>query len=97
MKRRKFTKEFKQEAVKLVTEQGYEVKEAADSLGIRDNMLSRWKKELSGEEPNQMSGSRKEKENPEEELRRLREENRRLRMEREILKKATAFFAKENN
>jgi len=97
MKRRNFSKEFKQEAVKLVTEQGYGMKEAADNLGIRDNLLSRWKKELSEEESHQNSGSRKEKESPEEELRRLREEIRRLRMEREILKKATAFFAKEND
>jgi len=90
--RRKHTDEFKVEAVKLVVEQGYGVAEAARNLGINANMLSRWKRELT-EGPAQRQQAVDEKE----ELRRLREEVRRLKMEREILKKATAFFAKESS
>ena len=95
-KRRKYTKEFKEEAVKLVTEQGYRISETARNLGINENMLSRWKqdqlreKENNDFEPN--GKSLLEIEN-----RRLRKENKRLQMEREILKKAAAFFAKESN
>jgi len=47
--RRKYNREFKQEAVKLATEQGYKVSEAAGNLGIRANMLTRWKRELESE------------------------------------------------
>jgi len=88
--RKKYTDEFKFEAVALVTEQGYKVTDAAKSLGINDNNLRRWITELkqkeSGEQPSE--GER-------EELKRLRKENRELRMEKEILKKASAYFAKE--
>lgn len=94
--RRKFTREFKQEAVRLVTEQGYSVKEAAENLGIGENMLRRWKNELEANGKVAFPGNGNLI-SPEEELRRLREENKRLRMEREILKKAAAFFAKESN
>lgn len=86
-KRRTFTDEFKAEAVKLVTEQGYKVAEAARSLGINANLIHRWKEQLA--EPDNDSDS--------EELKKLRAENKRLRMERDILKKATAFFANEKN
>lgn len=95
-KRKKYTKEFKEEAVKLVTEQGYRISEAARNLGINENMLSRWKqeqlrkKENGGFEPNGKNAL-------EVENRRLRKENKRLQMEREILKKAATFFAKELN
>ena len=91
-KRIKYTDEYKAEAVKLVVEQGYSVSEAARNLGINTNMLGRWKRELT-EDQTQRQQAADEKE----ELRRLREEVRRLRMEREILKKATAFFAKESS
>ena len=91
--RRKFTKEFKEEAVKLITEQGYQISEAARNLGIHANLLSRWKKEIEGGSEEDFSpGSAKEMQA---ELNRLRKENKRLKMEREILKKAAAFFAKE--
>jgi transposase len=42
-KRRKYTQEFKEEAVKLITEQGYQITEAARNLGVNENMLGRWK------------------------------------------------------
>lgn len=90
--RRKYTAEFKRDAVKLVTEQGYGVTEAARNLGINDNVLRRWKHNLLDEQ----AGTRLPPDEYEE-LRRLRDENRRLKMEREILKKAAAFFAKESS
>lgn len=92
--RKKYTAEFKEEAVKLITEQGYPVSETARNLGINANMLSRWKREVLGEaEESSGNGSVKEMRS---ELTRLRKENKRLQMEREILKKAAAFFAKES-
>ncbi len=93
-KRRKFTQEFKDEAVKLVLEQGYRISEAARNLGIDANMLGRWKREYeSGSEGDLHPGSSAAMRA---ELNRLRKENKRLKMEREILKKAAAFFAKES-
>ena len=90
-KRRKFTKEFKEEAVKLVSEQGYSFAEAGRNLGVNPNLLSRWKKEIEGDElapPGSTVALQAE-------LKRLRKENKKLKQEREILKKAAAFFAKE--
>jgi len=94
--RKKYTKEFKQDAVRLVTEQGYKQTEAARNLGIDRGMLGRWVKEFQEDESEAFRGNGKLS-LEQEELRRLREENRRLRMERDILKKATAFFAKESS
>ena len=92
-KRRNYSKEFKEEAVKLVTEQGYSVAEAGRNLGVNANMLGRWKKEFEGDAEGGISpGSAA---TMQAELKRLRTENKRLKMEREILKKAAAFFAKE--
>ncbi len=81
---------FKEEAVALVLEQGYSVPEAAKSLNIKDNLLYNWKKKFEKEASGSML-------RPDEraELLSLRKENKRLRMEKEILKKASAFFAKE--
>ncbi len=91
-KRRKYTREFKEEAVKLITEQGYQITEAARNLGVNENMLGRWKREIEGcgEDPPVQGGPAVQAA-----LNRLRKENKRLKMEREILKKAAAFFAKE--
>jgi transposase len=93
-KRRTYTREFKVEAVKLVTEKGYSVAEAARSLGIGETLLRSWKQALEnhGEQAFPGHGNLPALE---EELRQLKAENRRLQMERDILKKATAFFAKE--
>jgi len=93
--RRTYTREFKAEAVKLVTEQGRSVAEAARSLGIGENLLRNWKRALAAE-GGQLSPGRGNRPALEDELRRLRAENQRLLMERDILKKATAFFAKES-
>lgn len=94
--RKKYSREFKQDAVRLVTEQGYNQSEAARNLGIDRGMLGRWVKERQEDENEAFRGNGKLR-TEQEELRRLREENRRLRMEREVLKKATAFFAKESS
>ena len=93
-KRRTFTHEYKVEAVKLVTEQGYSVAEAARSLGISENILRSWKISFQAQGSQAFPGKGRL---PaiEEELRRLRADNKRLAMERDILKKATAFFARE--
>ena len=85
-----YPKEFKEEAVALVLEQGYSVPEAAKSLGIATNMLYRWKQQIE----DQASGKALS-EDERDELKRLRKEVKNLRMEKEILKKASAFFAKE--
>jgi transposase len=92
--RQTYTAEFKHEAVRLVTVHGYGVAEAARNLGLNATMLGRWKREQEARETKAFPGQGRL--SPEqEELHRLREENKRLRMEREILKKAAAFFANE--
>jgi transposase len=91
MARRKFTREFKVSAVKLISEQGYSIPDAARSLGVDSNCVRDWVKKLSP----QASLAPSEEVAMAEELRRLRKENARLIMEREILKKAAQFFAKE--
>jgi transposase len=93
-KRRTYTPEFKAEAVKLVTAQGYSVAEAARSLGIHETLLRSWKQAVQTQGDQAFPGQGKL---PafDEELRRLRAENKRLLAERDILKKATALFARE--
>lgn len=95
-KRKQYTKEFKLDAVRLVTDQGYKCTEAARNLGINANLLNRWVQEYRSSEDEAFRGNGKLTAE-QEELRRLREENRRLKLEREILKKAAAFFAKESS
>jgi transposase len=89
-KRRNYTKEFKEEAVRLITEEGYSYAEAGRNLDVNPNLLSRWKREFEGVEIDSGSAAAMQAE-----LKRLRKENKRLKLEREILKKAAAFFAKE--
>ena len=93
-KRRTYTPEFKAEAVRLVTEQGYSVAEAARSLGLRENLIRNWKRAVRDKGEHAFPGQGRPPA-VEEELRRLRAENKRLLAERDILKKAAAFFAKE--
>ena len=93
-KRRTYAPEFKAEAVKLVTAQGYSVAEAARSLGAHETRPRSWKQALEAQGDQAFPGHGKLP--PlEEELRRLRAESQRLRAERDILKKATALFAQE--
>ena len=93
-KRKKYSREFKLDAISLVKEQGYSQREAARSLDINANMLGRWIKEFEADEGQSFRGNGRL--TPEQaEIRKLREENRKLKMEKDILKKATVFFAKE--
>ncbi len=94
-RRRQYTAEFKRDAVALVMEQGYTLTLAAQNLGITAKLLSRWKREQQDHRDAAFPGQGHQ--TPEHaELRRLREDNLRLRMERDILKKASAFFATHN-
>src|SRR3954468_7572597 len=93
-KRRTYTPEFKTEAVKLVTERNYSVAEAARSLGIHETLLRSWKQAAEARGDRAFPGQGKLPA-VEEELRRLRADNKRLLAERDILKKATALFARE--
>jgi len=90
-KRRSHSEEFKREAVKLVTDQGYSLAEAARNLGIHVKLLRTWKRKFATEAAEEQDLSEEERM----ELARLRAEVKRLRRERDILKKATAFFANE--
>lgn len=90
--RKQYTEEFKREEVKLVTEKGYRVGEAARNLGVHVRLPRRWKGRLEAEEKGQGPSA-----DEGEELRRLRAENRQLRMEREMLEEAAAFFAKQSS
>ena len=87
-----FTDEFKREAVRLSQESGRTVAEIAEDLGVAKSTLSRWRRELA--EQDLLSAPH---EDPAKELARLRRENELLRQERDLLKKATAFFAKEQS
>ena len=97
MARRSFTREFRESAARLVTEQGYSAPQAARSLGVHPNSIRDWVLKfapVAGETdaalPEGMAALRREIET-------LRVANKRLLMEREILKKATAFFAREQS
>nr|WP_282762334.1 IS3 family transposase [Alteromonas macleodii] len=93
--RKSYSKEFKLDAVSLVTEQNYKIAEAARSLGISANMLGRWLKEQELEGAHAFRGNGKL--TPEqEEIRRLREENKRLKMEKEIPKKGDGLLCQRN-
>lgn len=93
--RRTFTLEFKREAVELIWQQGLSVAEAARRLDVRETLLRRWRKEL-GATKTAGAAVTGQPTALEAEVRQLREEVRRLTMEREILKKAAVFFAKES-
>ncbi len=90
-KQRRFTDEFKREAVRLTMTSGRSVERVANDLGIAKSTLSRWRSE---HEQALLEGPHQD---VTQELARLRKENEILRQEREILKKATAFFAKEGS
>lgn len=93
-KRREYTKEFKAGAVRLVLEEGKKVSDVARDLGIHRNLLDSWIRQTRVDAGKGPPGALTTTER--EELARLKKENRELRMERELLKKAAAFFAKEN-
>ncbi len=94
MRRRKFSREFKVEAVKLVKDRGVSVAQAARDLDVHENLMRKWVKEF-GSDPAQAFPGHGQMKPEQQEIERLRRENARLRAERDILKKAAAFFAKE--
>lgn len=94
-KKKSYSKQFKIDAVKLVTEQGYKISEAARNLDIHPNALRNWRNQFKTDSDEAFPG-KGHMTSEKEELHRLRKENMLLRMEREILKKAAAFFAKES-
>ena len=94
--RQNYTKDFRDDAVKLVIEKGYNCSEVGRRLGINHSNVSRWVREYRNSQENTTQGGLSPIE-IEAEIRRLRKENKRLLMEREILKKAAAFFAKESS
>lgn len=87
-KRRRHSEEFKQEAVKLVTEQQYSVAKAARNLGVHVNLLRTWQRKFAAEATEEQDLTEEERM----ELARLRTENKRLRMERDILKKSNGLL-----
>jgi transposase len=95
MPRRRYTREFKLSAVKLVSEQGYSIPQAARSLGVDAANVRNWVESLSTRSVEDGGVIPSGEGALAAELRRLRKENARLLMEREILKKAAAFFARE--
>jgi transposase len=94
MERRQFTREFKLEAVKLIAERGVTVVQASRDLGVHGTVLRRWMQECAADPQQAFPGQGQMK--PEQvELARLRREVIKLKAERDILKKAAAYFAKE--
>ena len=93
--RRQFSREYKLEAVKLVKERGVSVPQAARDLDVHENVLRKWVREAAAAPKEAFPGNGVMR--PEQaELDRLKKENAKLRMERDILKKAAAYFAKES-
>lgn len=93
-KRKLYTAEFKLQAVKMITDQRLSVAEVARRLGVSESRLHEWKKAVRTNGTDAFPGSGHQ--TPiEEENRRLRAEVKRLEMERDVLKKATAFFASQ--
>ena len=93
--RKHYTKEFKLDAISLVLDQGLTIAEAARSLGIRANMLRRWVRESQVDTNGQAFRGNGKLTPEQEEIRRLKLENKQLKLERQILKEAAVFFAKE--
>jgi transposase len=95
MQRRKFNREFKVEAVRLVKDRGVSVAQAARDLDVHENVLRKWVKEFAADAAHSFPGHGQMK--PEQqEIERLRREVIKLKAERDILKKAAAYFAKES-
>jgi transposase len=95
MERRKYTREFKLEAVKLIKERGVAVAQAARDLGVHATVLHKWVRQFASDPAHSFPGHGQMK--PEQaEIARLKREVTKLKAERDILKKAAAYFAKES-
>ncbi len=94
MQRRRFWREFKVEAVRLIRDRGVSVAQAARDLDVHENVLRKWVKEFAADPGQAFPGHGQMK--PEQlEIERLRREVAKLKAERDILKKAAAYFAKD--
>ena len=93
-KRKSYSREFKLEAVGLITKKGYSIAEASRNLGIEYSVLRRWKTKLVDDPQNAFPGKGKLKA-PDEDVRRLKRDLERVTEERDILKKALAYFAED--
>jgi transposase len=93
-KRRRFSEEFKQDAVRLVVSEEYTFKAASAAVGVSEQTLRHWHARLAPKPAE--CGEDATLDELREEIKRLRRELRRAELEREILKKATAYFAKES-
>jgi transposase len=94
MERRKFSREYKLEAVKLVKERGVAVAQAARDLDVHENVLRKWVREY-GDDPSQSFPGKGQMKPEQLEIDRLRREVAKLKAERDILKKAAAYFARD--
>jgi transposase len=94
-RRSTYTNEFKEEAVKLVVEQGYTVGEVAADLGIHPALVTRWKREMG--ELKKPSNKELPVDDKDKRIKELEKENQRLKMERDFLKKAATFFANDSD
>ncbi len=95
-KRRQYTKEFKFEAVQLAVESERSLAEVARDLGIAPNLLHQWKQQMDKRDPATVFPGHGKAAGPEDETRQLRRELERVKQERDFLKKAAAFFARES-
>ena len=93
--RRRFSESFKRDAVRLVTHEGYTFKAAATAVGVSDKSLRDWHSKLSP--PPESCGPNANVTQLQDENRRLQQQLKRAELERDILKKATAYFAKESS
>ena len=95
MERRKYTREFKLEAVRLIRDRGVGYTQASRDLGVHQTVLRKWVKDVAGDPQQSFPGHGQQK--PEQaEITRLKREVAKLKAERDILKKAAAYFAKES-
>jgi transposase len=92
--RKSYSREFKLEAVRLITEKGYSIAEASRNLGVEYSVLRRWKKQLATDAENAFPGKGRQKP-ADEQLKQLEKELERVKEERDILKKALAYFAED--
>ncbi len=90
-----YTKEFKQEAIRLMEESDKTPSEVARELGLRRNQLYKWKEQLDSKGDQAFKGRGRPKKEDQSDLSKLKQENENLREEVEILKKAAAYFARE--
>jgi len=96
LSRQVYTSEFRQQAVEMITRDGLGIAEAARRLSVSPKTLTNWVRRARGGDAPGTAAPRREVTEAEAELSRLRRENAELRMERDILKKASAYFARES-